>query len=84
MKCFLVLAIILTAYSYVNASYESDDPIGELMHDFLCSDPDEMKTGILADRYLKTDPKEVETMCAEIKKCGMMQKSVQCRQMAFQ
>ena len=55
---------------YVNASYKGDDPLGQLMHDFLCSDPDEMKTAILADRarYLKSDPKGVETMCKEMEK----------------
>lgn len=36
-----------------------------LMHDFLCSDPDDMLTPLLVEkaRYLKTDPKEVEIMC---------------------
>ena len=36
-----------------------------LMHDFLCSDPDDMLTPLLAKkaRYLKTDPKGVEIMC---------------------
>ena len=50
---------------YVNASYDGDDPLGILMHDFLCSDPDDMKTPLLAEkaRYLKTDPKGVELMC---------------------
>ena len=50
---------------YVNASYKGDDPIGDLMHDFLCSDPDEMLTPILAEkaRFLKTDPKGVDIMC---------------------
>ena len=54
----------------MNASYEGDDPLGELMHDFLCSDPDEMKTKLLADRarYFKTNPKGVETMCKEMDK----------------
>ena len=35
------------------------------MHDFLCSDPDDMLTPLLAKkaRYLKTDPKGVEIMC---------------------
>ena len=35
------------------------------MHDFLCSDPDEMLTPILAEkaRFLKTDPKGVDIMC---------------------
>ena len=50
---------------YVNASYKGDDDIGRLMHDFLCSDPDDMYTQMLADkaRYLKTDPKGVDIMC---------------------
>ena len=50
---------------YVNASYEGSDPLGILMHDFLCSDPDDMKTPLLAEkaRYLKTDPKGVALMC---------------------
>ena len=50
---------------YVNASYEGDDPLGMLMHDFLCSDPDDMLTPLLAEkaRYLKTDPKGVDIMC---------------------
>ena len=39
--------------------------MGILMHDFLCSDPDDMKTPLLAEkaRYRKTDPKGVELMC---------------------
>ena len=43
----------------MNASYSGEDPLGILMHDFLCSDPDDMKTTLLAERarYLKTDPK---------------------------
>ena len=50
---------------YVNASYEGNDPLGILMHDFLCSDPDDMQTPLLAEkaRYLKTDPKGVALMC---------------------
>ena len=50
---------------YVNASYESEDDLGRLMHDFLCSDPDEMYTPMMAEkaRYLKEDPKGVEIMC---------------------
>ena len=50
---------------YVNASYKGDNLIGEQMHDFLCSDPDDMKTKLLAERarYLKTDPEGVKQMC---------------------
>ena len=50
---------------YVNASYKGEDPLGQLMHDFLCTDPDDMYTHLLASkvRYLKTNPKGVELMC---------------------
>ena len=53
---------------YVNASYKGDDDLGRLMHGFLCSDPDDMYTELLADkaRYLKTDPKGVEIMCKQM------------------
>ena len=50
---------------YVNGAYRGEDPLGELMHDFCCSDPDDMKNKMLADasRYYKEDPKGVEIMC---------------------
>lgn len=53
---------------YVNGAYRGDDPLGELMHDFCCSDPDDMKNKMLADasRYYKEDPKGVEIMCKAI------------------
>ncbi|MCD8370724.1 MAG: Rpn family recombination-promoting nuclease/putative transposase [Clostridiales bacterium] len=40
---------------YVNAQYRDDSDIGKLMHDFCCSDPDEMYFPTLAERarYLK-------------------------------
>ncbi len=49
----------------LNASYKGEDPLGLLMHDFLCSDPDDMFTKLLAEkaRYLKSDPKGVDLMC---------------------
>lgn len=55
---------------YVNASYQGDDPLGRLMHDFLCSDPDDMQTKLLADkaRYLKSHPEGVDIMCKEMEK----------------
>ena len=55
---------------YANASYKGNDLLGQLMHDFLCSDPDEMLTPLLAEkaRFLKTDPKGVNIMCAEMEK----------------
>ena len=50
---------------YVNGSYRGEDPLGDLMHDFCCSNPDDMKNKMLADRsrYFKEDPKGVEIMC---------------------
>ncbi len=39
---------------YVNGQYRGDDMLGDLMHDFCCSEPDEMK---------KEHPKGVEEMC---------------------
>ena len=50
---------------YVNGSYQGDDEIRKLMHDFRCSNPDDMFFKQMADktRYLKKDPKGVQTMC---------------------
>lgn len=51
---------------YINASYKDDaTPLGRLLHDFLCSDPDDMKTPKLAEqtRVLKRTPKGVSYMC---------------------
>ena len=50
---------------YVNGSYESDNDIGKLMHDFRCTEPDDMHYKELADvtRYLKKDEGGVRSMC---------------------
>ncbi len=50
---------------YVNGRYRGDDEIGKLMHDFSCSDPDEMHFEPLARkaRYYKRDEKGVAAMC---------------------
>ena len=50
---------------YVNGEYKGNDAIGDLMHDFLCADPDEMKYKLLAEktsRFKKTD-KGARHMC---------------------
>ena len=49
---------------YVNGKYRGDDAIGRLMHDFSCTDPDDMNSSILAERarYLKKDEKGVRQM----------------------
>ena len=50
---------------YVNGAYRGDSDIGKLMHDFGCSDPDDMYFEQLADRarYYKENPEGVEYMC---------------------
>lgn len=50
---------------YVNGKYRGNDDIGRLMHDFSCTDPDEMNYEVLAERarYFKQDEKGVATMC---------------------
>ncbi len=56
---------------YINASYKDDTtPLGKLLHDFLCSDPNEMKTPELAERTrtFKETPKGVSYMCEIIEK----------------
>ncbi|MCM1309207.1 MAG: hypothetical protein NC223_11460, partial [Butyrivibrio sp.] len=44
---------------YVNGKYRGDDEIGRLMHDFSCTDPDDMNYEALAKRarYFKQDEK---------------------------
>lgn len=50
---------------YVNGAYRDKTPIGQLMHDFSCKNPNEMYFKILADktRYFKEDEKGVTAMC---------------------
>ncbi len=50
---------------YVNGAWRDDSPVGKLMHDFSCTDPDSMNYALLADRvrYFKEDKEGVQTMC---------------------
>ena len=50
---------------YVNGKYRGNDEIGKLMHDFSCTNPDDMNFEALAKkaRYFKQDEKGVATMC---------------------
>ncbi len=50
---------------YVNGRYRGDDEIGRLMHDFSCTEPDDMNFEELAKRarYFKKDEKGVAAMC---------------------
>ncbi len=49
---------------YVNGTYRGNDEIGRLMHDFSCTDPDDMNYEVLAERarYFKRDRKGVAAM----------------------
>ncbi|MBQ7706461.1 MAG: hypothetical protein IJT72_01625 [Lachnospiraceae bacterium] len=51
---------------YVNASYKDDTTeLGRLMHDFFCTDPNDMDNEVLAEkaRYYKEDEEGVKKMC---------------------
>lgn len=50
---------------YVNGSWRDESPVGRLMHDFSCTNPDDMNYALLADRvrYFKEDKEGVQTMC---------------------
>lgn len=50
---------------YVNSQIKDETALGKLMHDFTCTDPDDMNYPVLAQRvrYFKEDTKGVTTMC---------------------
>ena len=50
---------------YVNGQYRGDSDIGKLMHDFNCTDANDMNFELIASktRYLKENPKGVREMC---------------------
>ena len=50
---------------YVNGEYQSESPLGHLMHDFFCIDPNDMYSDVLAERvrFFKEDKKGVAAMC---------------------
>ena len=50
---------------YVNGKYRGNDEIGKLMHDFSCTNPDDMNYETLAKkaRYFKQDEKGSAAMC---------------------
>ncbi|MCM1548733.1 MAG: PD-(D/E)XK nuclease family transposase [Clostridium sp.] len=49
---------------YVNASYQDNTELGRLMHDFTCTNPDDMHYNVIAEttRYYKEDTKGVRSM----------------------
>ncbi len=55
---------------FVNGEYRGDSDIGKLMHDFSCTNADDMYFDLMAERtrYLKENPKGVSEMCKIIEK----------------
>ena len=53
---------------YVNGEYRGASDIGKLMHDFNCTDANDMNFELIAERtrYLKENPKGVSEMCKVI------------------
>jgi len=50
---------------YVNGTYRDESPLGKLMHDFFCTNPDDMNYEVLAERvrFFKETQEGVMTMC---------------------
>ena len=50
---------------YVNGAYRDETPIGKLMHDFSCTDPENMYYDVLAERvrFFKESKEGVSIMC---------------------
>ena len=50
---------------YVNGAYRGDTEIGKLMHDFGCSDPEDMNYELMKEttRYYKENPEGVKIVC---------------------
>ncbi len=50
---------------YVNGEYREESELGKLMHDFNCTEADDMILGLMAERtrYLKENPEGVNEMC---------------------
>jgi len=50
---------------YVNGEYRGESELGKLMHDFNCTEADDMNFSLIAERtrYLKENPEGVSEMC---------------------
>ena len=71
---------------YVNGEYKGNDAIGDLMHDFLCANPDDMKYKLLAEktgRFKKTD-KGARHMCKIMEEFAAEEKAIQAEEMAIE
>lgn len=53
---------------YVNGAYRGETPVGRLMHDFFCTDPEDMYYKSLSDRvrFFKKEKEGVAIMCKMI------------------
>ena len=75
---------------YVNGEYRGDDPIGRLMHDFNCSEAEDMQYPLMAEKvtYLKDSPKGVAEMCKVIEEMRKQEREEGreegCRQEGFE
>ena len=69
----------------VNGEYEGDDPIGDLMHDFACANPDEMHSKLLAEktRYYKQDDKGVRRMSRIMEELFEEERAIQAEEFAM-
>ena len=55
---------------YVNGAYRGDDEVGQLIHDFMCTDPDDMKNELMARaaHHYKKESEGVREMCLTMEK----------------
>ena len=62
---------------YVNAQHKNDTPLGKLMHDFSCTQANDMYYPVLAERvrYFKENVKGATTMCREVEKIAMAERN---------
>ena len=70
---------------YVNGKYRGNDAIGRLMHDFSCTDPDDMNSSILADRArnLKKGDKGVQQMSIVMEEFGQEERQARSEEIAM-
>ncbi len=70
---------------YVNGEYEGDNSIGNLMHDFACANPDEMRSKLLAEktRYYKQNDKGVRRMSKIMEELFEEERAIQSEEYAI-
>ena len=59
---------------YVNGQYPGESDLWKLMHDYNCTEADNMNFDLMTEhtRYLKENPKRVQEMCKEIQMFGFL------------